>query len=282
MKRTFDWNNVNLFIIIARNGGLAGASADTNISPATLSRKMTNLEHALEVRLFKRGARGYDLTVAGESLYIFAKKMEESASLIENWRVSSSDIRQVKISAGAWTMQLLLKNLNKYWQDTDNWKPEFISNSAKLDIARRQIDIGIRNKRPKEPWLAGQHIGDTRYASYRLKDCSNNLGWVGVTDDSILTPTARWTKKHYKNDIIFTVSSPTLGLPLVLNGNAQMIMPEFIGHTHTELVRNSDFISELQSELWLVMHQDERNHPPIRAAINQISNFLKNDYVANA
>lgn len=280
MKQTYNWQDIYLFLAVARHQGLAGAAVEIASSAATLSRRMTKLEHAVGQRLFERGARGYALTHAGKTLLERAEKMELAALQIGHLQNELPTKRRIKISAGSWTMQLLLNNVDKYWHKDDIWLPEFVSNNARLDIARKQIDIGIRNSKPSEPWLAAKRIGYTNYAAYRLDGTKPDIGWVATTGDNGLTPTARYTMEHYSDNISFTISQPTLGLPLVLKGHAKMILPEFVGDSHSELVRDADFISELKSDLWLVMHQDERNHPPVRKAIDAISKFLKEDYLS--
>ena len=279
MKQTFNWQDINLFLAVARHQGLTNAVTETTMSAATLGRRMTNLEHALEQRLFERGARGYALTPAGKTLFERAEKMQQAALEIVSWQDESPLKRRIKISAGNWTMQLLLNNIDKYWREDDIWLPEFVSDNARLDIARKQIDIGIRNSIPIEPWLAARRLGYTNYAVYRHKNTQADIGWVAATGDSALTPTARYTMQHYSDNIRFTISQATLGLPLVLKGHAQMILPEFVGAAHSELIRAGGFIGELKSDLWLVMHQDERNHPPVRKAIDAVSKFLKEDYL---
>ena len=37
--------------------------------------------------------------------------------------------------------------------------PEFLACNANVDIARREADIGVRNRRPEQGWLAGQRPG---------------------------------------------------------------------------------------------------------------------------
>lgn len=58
-----------------------------------------------------------------------------------------------------------------------------------------------------------------------------------------------------------------------------MILPVFVGDSYSDLVRDDGFINELEADVWLVMHQDERNHPPVRKAIDAIAKFLKEDYL---
>lgn len=57
------------FILVATHGGLGKAARSTGRSKATLSRKVTELEDALQVRLVERGATHLRLTAEGEALF---------------------------------------------------------------------------------------------------------------------------------------------------------------------------------------------------------------------
>ena len=57
------------FVLVATHGGLGKAARSTGRSKATLSRKVTELEDALQVRLVERGATQLRLTPEGEALF---------------------------------------------------------------------------------------------------------------------------------------------------------------------------------------------------------------------
>jgi len=57
------------FHLVARYGGFGRASRATGRPKATLSRRVTELEAALDLRLFERGARMLKLTEEGKALY---------------------------------------------------------------------------------------------------------------------------------------------------------------------------------------------------------------------
>lgn len=279
MKWTFDWQDLNLFLAVARGGGLAGAVAETGLSPATLGRRMTTLERDLEQRLFVRGARGYGLTEAGRSLLERAMAMDGVATDIARWRDGLAPLRRVRISAGTWTAQLMADNLGRYWSPDDPWVPEFLAADARLDIARREADIGVRNRRPDTPWLAGRQVGSVTYAAYRATAVPDpdHPAWIGVAGDHVLTPTARWTAEHHGRDIVATVNDPRLALSLARQGVGRMVLPCFVGESFGDLTRCTDILADLTSPQWLVMHQDDRHRPPIRSAIEALAAFLSRE-----
>ena len=140
----------------------------------------------------------------------------------------------------------------------------------------READIGIRNRRPDAPWLAARRVGSVTYAAYRAARPVGATGWIGIAGDSVLTPTARWTWERYAQDITITVNDAHLALSLVRQGLGQMVLPCFVGDAFDDLSRN-EIIAELTSEQWLVMHDTDRHHPPVRAAINALADFLQRE-----
>jgi DNA-binding transcriptional LysR family regulator len=74
------------FNLVARHGGFGRAARAAGRPKATLSRRVTELEAALNLRLFERGARSLKLTEEGRALFERASQLltelEETASAI--------------------------------------------------------------------------------------------------------------------------------------------------------------------------------------------------------
>ncbi len=272
-----NWQDLKLFAAIARGGGLAPASRESGVSSPTLGRRMTELEATIGDRLFERGARGYSLTRAGELLLEHVGRMEEAASDIALLKETEQSAQQVRISAGGWTMQLLLENLSSYWSQSAVWVPEFITDYSRRSISRREIDIGIRQGRPTEPWLAGRKVGIVEYAMYRSATTPEGLDvpvWVGVGQEHPSVATGDWDSSRHGADISINVNMSVMGLPLVRQGIARMAMPCFIGDADKALVREGAVLEEFTHERWLVVHHDHRNRAHVREAIEAIAGFF--------
>lgn len=69
MKTFGDFDGLALFIRIVQAGGFGAAERATGISKATLSRRLSALEDALNVRLVRRTKKGVILTDNGQQLY---------------------------------------------------------------------------------------------------------------------------------------------------------------------------------------------------------------------
>lgn len=86
MKR-MDLETLADFVLVATHGGLGKAARSTGRSKATLSRKVAELEEALQVRLVDRGATHLRLTAEGEAL------LTRTRALIGELAQAGDDIR---------------------------------------------------------------------------------------------------------------------------------------------------------------------------------------------
>ena len=268
-----DWTDYGLFACVARHGSLARAAQESGLSQATLSRRMTALEQRTGRRLFAHGAAGYTPTTEGRALLDQAKKMEAAARGIAHWSAAQTGAPRVRISAGTWTTLYLTRNLCAYWTQGDRWTPEFVSCNQDMDIERREVDIGIRNRRPTHDWLAGQRTGTVEHAVYAASH--DVTGWIGPSDDTATLPSEAWTVAHHGHDLVAVSNDPQVRMAMAQSGVGRVVLPTFCADTAPGLVRVSGIVDALTTEEWLVCHQDTRHDPAIRATLDAISGFLK-------
>ena len=277
MKITASLDDVALFLAVADQGGLTGAAQQTGVSVPTLGRRMTALETALGTRLFQRGPRGYALTTAGVAFREEAQDLRALAVRLNAFGARKRRAR-VRITAGHWTSEFLIRHLSRFWNHDMSWVPEFLPGSAMLDIARRAADIGIRNRRPEQSWLAAQRSAHITYAAFgKTRDAR---GWVTLPEDAAQPASQQWVRDHYPDSIVTTANDPRLVLQIVSTGIGQMVLPTFVGQAHG-LVQTSDPIEALAHEEWLVSHHDARHDAPIRQALNGISAVLRDTTLRN-
>lgn len=274
MKANLHWDDLALFATVARYGRLRLAAKHTGSSPATLSRRMKALESRMARRLFHHGAEGYALTPDGRELLDRTTRMEAAAADIAHWQTQATGPTRVRISAGTWTALHLTDHLADFWTAGAVWVPEFLHCNLDMDIARREIDIGIRNRRPTQPWLAGQRTKDVLYAAYATGP--RVTGWIGASGEAAGTRTAQWVAENHANVIVTTTNDPRLALGLAAAGIGRILLPTFVGGSHPSLAQVSAPIADLTSETWLVSHHEGRHDPPVRAALRALARFLCN------
>jgi DNA-binding transcriptional LysR family regulator len=71
-----DWDDLRVFLAVARSESLSGAGRRLKIDPATVGRRIARLEDAMAVRLFAKTPQGYALTEEGTRLLAHAERAE--------------------------------------------------------------------------------------------------------------------------------------------------------------------------------------------------------------
>ncbi|MEM0936630.1 MAG: LysR family transcriptional regulator [Pseudomonadota bacterium] len=268
-----DWEDYACFTQVARHRGLRGAAEALGVSIPTLSRRMRAFEARIGRRLFVHGRAGYALTAEGRALWERTERMEAAATSVDLWRAEATGPVPVRISAGTWTALHMTERLGEIWQPGGAWVPELVHCERVMDLARREIDIGVRNARPDQPWLAGKQVGTTYFCAYAA--APGILGWIGPSDDAPLTRSQRWVVETHGPHIVSRANAPLLAFHMARAGVGRVVLPTPVGDGAAGLVRVSDPIAALESEQWLVSHQDARHDPPIRAALDALTAFFE-------
>ena len=267
IETNFDWDDLRLFLAVAREGGLAAAADSTGKSAPTLGRRMLALEQRLGQELFNRLPRGYSLTEQGQTLLDTAVGLENQISPIADV-AAGNRFRRIKISAGTWVTQLLSRHVSELIADS-SVTLQFISADHVLDIAHREAVIGIRNHRPTQISLAGRHTSKVRFAVYASD--KQVATWARVLGN---TPSAQWVLERTGEGACIEVSNSRNALDMAVAGAVKTVLPTFIGAKTRGLIQVSDDIEELEHMQWLVTHHEERHVPEVRRVIDRVYEVL--------
>ena len=93
MLAMFNWNDLVFFLELARQGRLMPAARRLKVDHTTVSRRISELEKDLAVKLFERKPDGFVLTEDGHRLLAIAERMEaQSNSVTETISANSSEL----------------------------------------------------------------------------------------------------------------------------------------------------------------------------------------------
>jgi DNA-binding transcriptional LysR family regulator len=142
------------FVLVASHGGLGKAARSTGRSKATLSRKVADLEDALEVRLVERGAQHMKLTAEGEALFA------RTRGLLGDIAQAGDDVRNggsqlsglLRISAPVLFSQVALSRIAaSFSQHHPRLQIEINAEDRFVDPVEEGYDLVIRtNPKPTE------------------------------------------------------------------------------------------------------------------------------------
>ena len=133
-----NWDDIRLFLAIAKAGGLSAAIPESGLSAPTLNRRITEFEKALGVQLFERKAKGYTLTRAGQDLLEQVEPMADNARKIGVWREGLDPRPRVRIACGYWTGVYIARNLATLQDSMDgDVRIDILSDDGFLNLSRR-------------------------------------------------------------------------------------------------------------------------------------------------
>ena len=274
--KNVDWEDLKVFIRVARGGGLSAAATELGLSPATVGRRMIALERAVARPLFVRRQSGYELTDDGRTLLSKALALEAGARPIEDWLAIGGQRSVVRISAGTWTANFFAANFSRLWTPDDPFRIAFKTTEARLDIGHREVEIGIRNGPAEGANLASRRTVPVAHAPFRARNqpSGGRDDWVAITPEDAIAWSSRWLNAQPDIVVVAWANTPRTLYDLIRSGVGKSILPCFAGDRDPLLERAGDEVAELREYQWLVMHNDDRHRPDVRTVIERIVSLV--------
>lgn len=274
--KNMQWDSFQLFLQVARLGGLTGASAATGLSPATVGRRMLDLEQEVGRSLFSRSQTGYRLTADGQELLDHLHNMEAAARKVDAWRQAGSTGLTVRIAAGTWVAWLIAENVTAIRMPGDSFAVSLTIGEARANLNYREMDIGIRAFKPEESNLAARLLGEVAYAGYVRRNAGEQEErWLAVSEEDAISDYLRWPHRHAAGSIVVTVNRPRSLPDLVRAGAGKAVLPCFVGDLDPELQRLGPELPDLRHQQWIVMNNEDRHRTEIRTVADRMTKLLK-------
>ena len=264
-----DWNDIKVFLALARKGSAKGASQLVGVSKSTVTRRLDDLEHSLSTHLFDRTPDGYRMTAAAEQLLPTAEHVEELILAAER-RVHGEDQHlegHIRVTLpDSEGMSRLMNRLARFAQEYPGIDLEISASTEALDLSRREADIAVRvmpaGIRPPD-YLIGRHLSPLSASTYVHRDLLrkdhpedvSHLQWIGKAPEG---QKEDWLMHTHLPDN--PVRHAILDLSLVVGAvRAKMgmaFMPCLFAADHNEIIQVPGAITVHHSDLWVLTHKD--------------------------
>lgn len=286
----FDWNDLRSFLAVVRAGRLTAAAAQLGVDHSTLSRRITSLENALQVRLFDRLLTGYVLTEAGQSLVAEAEKIEAvaikiSSDLVDAKTQMSGPVRVA--TPEGFGSYFVARHLDDLARQHPGFALELIADPSVVSLTRRQADIAVTMERPEAGPLRAQKLTDYEYGLYGTDEAISAYDGAGEgeLDGARLIgyiPDLLPTASHdYLSEVgrlrpaDLQMSNIITQLSATLSGYGLCILPCFMASRHTRLRRILPQRVKFTRSYWLVMHVDLRAPARARAVVDYLQELAR-------
>jgi len=281
-----NWDDVKIFLAIAKTGGLKKAANVLAIHHSSCARRINVLEKDLGIKLFDRLPSGYALTHGGEELLRSAQQIAQGFNTIER-DILGKDLRIegdlcLTLTNGL-ACHLLMPDLNEFMAIYPDIKLKIVMSYGVRDLASREADVAIRHVENPPDSLTGKRVAriySTAYASKKYlsehdpsakpEDCQW-LGW-GDSDNHL-----RWAEKSKFPEIPVkgNMYSDVLQLAGVKAHMGIASLPCYLGDSDAEIERIPNATPHAKEAIWVLAHKDMAKNARVRVLIDFLAEAFK-------
>lgn len=286
-----NWDDVRIFLAVARAGQILGAARRLELNHATVSRRVAALEEALKAKLFRRLTTGSELTAAGERFLEVAERMEADMIAARAEIMSEDDIAgTVRIGApDGFGVTFLAPRLGALTAQHRDLAIQLVPVPRSFSLSRREADIAITVDRPAEGRLVAAKLVDYSLGLYASRAYAETNGLprdaaelaehrlVGYVPDLVISPSLDYAGEFSPAwHAGFSISSALGQVEAVRSGAGIGILHAFIARTHDELVPVSA-IPTIRRAYWIVYHESVRPMRRIQAVATFIAKAVERE-----
>ncbi len=159
----FDWDDLRVFLAVARGESLSQAGRLLRMDPATVGRRISRLEDRLGAALFARSVQGYVLNNEGERLLVHAMRAESAMSQAgEELQGAAGQLSgTVRIGAPDGSANYLLPQVcAEICDQNPGLEVQIVALPRVFNLSKREADMAVTLSPPTAGRLMAQRIGD--------------------------------------------------------------------------------------------------------------------------
>ena len=149
---SFDWDDLRIFLAVARSESLSAAGKLLKRDPATVGRRISRLEEATVTRLFAKSPQGYALTDAGARLLAHAEQVEQAVTLGFDDIAGQGERLSGQIRIGATdgcASYILPKVCAEISRDNPDLELQVVALPRVINLSKREADLAITVSPPQ-------------------------------------------------------------------------------------------------------------------------------------
>ncbi len=270
-----NWDDMRVFLAVAREESLSSAGRILKIDPATVGRRIARLEATLDAPLFTKSQQGYILTRAGQRLLDHGLQAEEAMRAAAGAVVGSTKSLsgQIRIGAPDGSANYLLPQVCAKISDANpDLDIQILALPRIINLSRREADMAVTVSAPTAGKLLVKKISDYRLhmvAAQEYLDRHDPIRKVGDLKGHRLIgyiPDMIFDRElDYLNDIgvdrvALASNSVSVQLRQVSLGTGVCVAHDFTLPFHPNLRKILTDQVHLTRSFYLVRHQgDQRN-----------------------
>src|SRR3954447_4908216 len=290
MRSAANWDDLRIFLEVARQGSVQGAAKRLKLDHSTVTRRIGKLEALLSVKLIDRGRNGILVRDEARALLRHIEQMDLHAGSLEDSVREAESKQTVRIATMEGLASMYLARcLSALSQFAPNVTIELVSIPQTVDLTRKEADIFLSFFNPKARGLKSALFGKVSLFLYCSPEYLRRHGvpagrqdlpkhaFVGYIDDLLAIHAVRWldeviaqpTMSFHSNSIIAQCNAAVSGLGIVL-------LPTFVAAGVAGLQRILPEIV-VRREIWVSIRVGQGHLARNKAVIRFLKHIFKRD-----
>jgi len=157
------WDDMKVFLAVARQASLSGAGRVLKLDPATVGRRISRLEAAMQTPLFVKSPQGYRLSSAGERMQGHAEEAEAAMRAARDALQGTGErlSGQIRIGAPDGSANYLLPQVcARIADDNPELDIQIVALPRVINLSQREADMAVTVSQPIAGSLLVQKISD--------------------------------------------------------------------------------------------------------------------------
>jgi DNA-binding transcriptional LysR family regulator len=282
VAKPLNWDDLRIFIVVARIGKLGAAAKKLQLDHTTVSRRIGVLEKTLGEKLLNRSPVGVTLTPRGTELFAHAEGIETELSLaskdLGGASTHMSGVVRVATPEGFGAL-LVTASMAGFLEEYPEIEIELIPEARPISLSKHEADVVLSIQRPPRGRLFCKKLTDYRLGLYASEaylaargtptslDAFKTHDVVWFIEDLLPYPKFRYYDHIASGaEVAFRSTSIVAQMRAVASGIGIGLLPHYLAVNHKNLVRLLPNIS-VDQKLWIILHATHRNTPRVRAVV---------------
>ncbi|MCG7530337.1 LysR family transcriptional regulator [Psychrobium sp. MM17-31] len=267
-----NWEDLKIFLEVAKSETLTGASKRLGIDSSTVSRRLHKLESALGTQLFTRENQGHKLTQHGSKLLQTALEMEQKTQsaieLLQGKNLQQyGDIRLG--TTDAFGNYFIASQLPEFMDEHQQINIELLPLQRSVKLAHHEADIAITIDKPTSESLVVAKLCDYRLKLYASENYLTRRGavnnmeslvnhdMIGYVDDLIFSRQLCYLEQFLPHITPrFRSTSVIAQATAVESGMGIAILPCFLANRKQGLVEVLPNTLDIMRQFWIAAPRD--------------------------
>ena len=286
------WDDLKIFLAVAREESLSGAGRVLKLDPATVGRRIARLEESMGAPLFVKSPQGYALSNSGERLLTHGEQVEQAIRAATEALTGPSDSLSGQIRIGApdgCANYLLPQVCAMITEENPDLDIQIVAQPRVVNLSRREADMAIAVSPPTAGQVLVQKITDyklhlvasKRYlrATPEITSVEDLQGrpMIGYIPDMIYDEELDYLTELGVTRVALASNSVPVQLRMATNDNGICMAHDFALTSHGVLRKVLPEEVSLTRSFYLVRHQGDQRSERLNRFAAALCEGMRNE-----